>query len=298
MGSQQTRAALLGDLSGRVAYAAKASRALLADPPEGLERVRERLSRRREEKRAPYPYKADTDWHEKVHELLALDWPCRMDVEFSRLWHELVAEMASRRLVLGRGTFGGWDDAGPGLARAVYCLTRHLQPRTVVETGVAHGVTTRFILEALERNRRGALWSIDLPPLTETSLHAEIAVAVHDRLRARWTLCVGSSRRRLPGLLRDLGAFDLFVHDSMHTERNMRFELDRAWRALGDTGVILADDIDFNRAFALFAGTTPGSYSLVADHDDRRRLFGIVVKRVIPASPLPASVTRSAGFSP
>jgi hypothetical protein len=33
----------------------------------------------------------------------------------------------------------------------------------VVETGVAHGVTSRFILEALSRNGDSHLWSIDLP---------------------------------------------------------------------------------------------------------------------------------------
>jgi hypothetical protein len=39
----------------------------------------------------------------------------------------------------------------------------HLRPDTVVETGVAHGVTSRVIREGLERNRSGHLWSVDLP---------------------------------------------------------------------------------------------------------------------------------------
>ena len=57
--------------------------------------------------------------------------------------------------------------------------TRHLKPRKVVETGVAHGVTSRFILEALKRNGQGHLWSIDLPPL-ERSWRQEVGVAVGD----------------------------------------------------------------------------------------------------------------------
>jgi hypothetical protein len=33
-------------------------------------------------------------------------------------------------------------------------------------------------------------------------------------------------------LLSCLGRIDLFIHDSLHSERNVRFELDRAWAAL------------------------------------------------------------------
>ena len=46
-----------------------------------------------------------------------------------------------------------------------------------METGVAHGVTSRVILEALERLGSGHPWSIDLPAM-DSALHDSIGIAV------------------------------------------------------------------------------------------------------------------------
>jgi hypothetical protein len=145
-----------------------------------------------------------------------------------------------------------------------------------VETGVARGVTSRVILEALARNGKGRLSSIDLPAL-DTAVHAEIGAAVPDGLRSCWTYVSGTSRRRLPPLLAELGGIDLFVHDSSHTTRNLRFELERAWRAIG-RGAVIADDIERNRAFGDFTAARPGIVSLIALADDSGAMFGIALK--------------------
>jgi hypothetical protein len=41
-----------------------------------------------------------------------------------------------------------------------------------------------------------------------------------------------------------LGQIDLFVHDSMHTARNVRFELEPVWPALTPGGAVLIDDVE------------------------------------------------------
>jgi hypothetical protein len=143
---------------------------------------------------------------------------------------------------------------------------------------VARGVTTRFILEGLARNGEGRLWSIDLPPLRQGDLPEETGAAVPERCRARWAYLKGSSRRRLPGLLAELDTIDLFVHDSMHTARNLHFELDHAWASLRPGGALLVDDVDHNDAFHSFTQTFSGLRSLIARHDDGQGLFGIVLK--------------------
>ena len=155
----------------------------------------------------------------------------------------------------------------------------------MVETGVARGVTTRFLLEAFERNGSGRLWSIDLPPLLERGLRSETAAAVPERCRRRWKYLEGSSRRRLPRLLADLGGIDLFVHDSIHTERNLRFELDRAMAAIGGHGALVCDDVHMNAGFRAYAG----SGTLVCPSDDGAGLFGIVLRSVPPAAQDPRS---------
>jgi predicted O-methyltransferase YrrM len=205
---------------------------------------------------------------------LHVEWPCASQAEFDALWRDVIRLLREQNLAVGRGAYAGWDDADPALARAVWCISRHLRPEKVVETGVARGVTTRFLLEALERNGRGALWSIDLPPVLERELRSETAAAVPESCRRRWQYLEGSSRRRLPQLLAELGEIDLFVHDSFHTERNLRFELDLASASIARHGVLVADDVHRNAAFAAYAG--PGT--LVCPSDDRAGLFGIIVR--------------------
>jgi hypothetical protein len=133
--------------------------------------------------------------------------------------------LQARGLQFGRQTYGEYSDAEMSLARAAWCTVLHLRPSVVVETGVARGVTSRIVLEGLDRNDHGQLWSIDLPHLFEQNLHAQTAAAVPDSFRRRWTYIAGSSRRRLPSLLRSLGQVELFIHDSLHTARNTRFEM-------------------------------------------------------------------------
>jgi len=156
----------------------------------------------------------------------------------------------------------------------------HTAPAKVVETGVARGVTSRVILEAFERTGTGHLWSIDLPAM-DPSLHHEIGLTVPRVLRGRWTYVAGTSRRRLPTLLEEMGPIDLFVHDSSHTERNVRFELDHAWRAIV-RGAIVADDVNQSGAWAAFAAKLSTGTSYVAEADDASAQFGIAVKDLGP----------------
>ncbi len=190
-----------------------------------------------------------------------------------------------RGLKVGPRSFYDWNDGDAGFVRAIWCLVRHLRPDIVVETGVAHGVTSRLILEALALNGNGNLWSIDLPPYNpHTRKKFEIAVD-EERLRDRWAYISGTSRRRLPSLLAQLRRVDLFVHDSMYSRRNVNFELELAWKHLRPGGVIVWDDIDVNPAFKTFTDSRPDHRSFIGAAEplspDRRRfnqkgLFGII----------------------
>jgi predicted O-methyltransferase YrrM len=170
------------------------------------------------------------------------------------------------------------------LARCCYLSCRLLEPSVVVETGVAYGVSSAFILRALEENGRGVLHSVDLPPLRR-EYERFWGIAVDKKLRGRWNLHRGSSGRVLPELLRQTGAVDLFLHDSLHTCRNMRREFEAVWPRLRTGGVILADDVERNRAFDDFQQREPALWRVVRDRE-RRPLqgmaapvtFGVVVK--------------------
>jgi SAM-dependent methyltransferase len=257
----------------------RAAWTVISDPVEGVERVREKVANEGERWAAKPSKTFDPRWEESLHTMLDVGWPCEAAAEFEPLWGEAVSSVRDSGIEVGRGSYSGWDDGDAGLARAAWCLTRHTRPITVVETGVARGFTTRMILEALEANRDGQLFSIDLaPPLSAERVANETGAAVVDRLRRRWTLIEGSSRRRLPGLLEHLGMIDLFVHDSRHTRRNISFELRLAWRALRPGGFLLADDIGANLGFTDVASESGGAPTIICSSDDGRGRFGLIRK--------------------
>lgn len=259
---------------------------LAADPFEVLTTIQEYIAEEREQRRPQCPYQHDHDWEQRLHEHIGVSWPCEVTSEFRGLWSEVIGELQAKGIRAGPESFQWWNDGDAGFVRTIWCLVRHLRPRKIVETGVAHGVTSRFILEALKRNGDGHLWSIDLPPL-ERHWREQVGVAVGDRFPDRWSYIKGSSRRHLPKLLSQLGEIDLFIHDSLHSERNVRFEIDRAWVALSPKGALVIDDIDANWGFHSFTQTFPGHKSLICEaeplHPDLRRfnkkgLFGIILK--------------------
>jgi len=240
----------------------------------------------REQRRPPCQYEADPDWERKLHETFDAPFPGEDRQEFLPLWRTVHQEMMAAGVKTGPEAFGDWNDGDPAFVRAIWFLVRRLRARTVVETGVAHGVTSRFILEALAKNGDGHLWSIDLP--MNRSLKKEIGIAVGGRFPDRWTYIEGSSRRRLPALLPQVGELDLFVHDGLHQEYTVRFEMDRVWPQLRSGGAIVVDDIDTNWGFHSFCEDHPGHPNFVCEAEpirpDTRRfnnkgLFGIIVKQ-------------------
>lgn len=272
-------------------YARKTPRiaAMVAkDPLETWARLQARFAEIGSHRKPRCPYVVDPDWEQRLHAMLGAHWPCPEVSEFWALWPKVIEPLTAKGLRVGPATFGVSNDGEPELVRAAWCLTRHLRPANVVETGVARGLTSRFILEALERNGSGHLWSIDLPPLLEHQLHSQIGSAVEGRFPHRWSYIKGSSRRHLPRLLAQLGQIDLFIHDSAHTERNVRFELDHACRALRPGGALVVDDIDLNWGFHSFKQDFPDRQFLVCQaqplEPDLRRfdgngLFGISCKK-------------------
>ena len=170
------------------------------------------------------------------------------------------------------------------LARCCYLMCRLLEPAVVVETGVAYGVSSAFILRALEENGRGVLHSVDLPPLRR-GYERYWGMAVGGGLEERWTLHRGASARVLPRLLEDLQTVDLFVHDSLHTYRNMRREFEALWPRLRAGGALLADDVERSGAFDELHRKNPALWRVVGDREKRPLhgraapvMFGIALK--------------------
>lgn len=225
---------------------------------------------------------ANDEWDEHLHKLLGAPWPCAKDHRFDDVISDIGALLEAREWGFGRDTYGWYADADRSFCRALWCVARHTRPEVIIETGVAHGVTSRVVLEALRRNDYGHLWSVDLPFPFDHRLHGETGIIVTDALRTRWSYLEGSSRQRLPGLVTDVGHVEMFIHDSLHTAENTIFEMEQAASAMRGGSVMLIDDIDSHMGFAVFARRHPGWKSIICPSVDRNGMFGIAVKTPTP----------------
>ena len=154
----------------------------------------------------------------------------------------------------------------------LYACVRALQPRLVVETGVAHGKSSSLILLALSHNGFGNLVSFDLPPNgkladgSKTALSGrEVGWLVPEYLRSYWNL---NLRDSVDGLSSMFGArhgtgsdrsrvapeIDIFFHDSLHTYSHLSAELKIVKETMSSNCLFLADnmEMDSGRGFEDF----------------------------------------------
>jgi predicted O-methyltransferase YrrM len=130
---------------------------------------------------------------------------------------------------------------------------RALAPDLIVETGVANGVSSSYLLLALQMNGRGQLHSVGLADPNYLPEGREPGWLVPEWLRASWKIHLGDARDILPGLFAKLGTVDMFIHDSLHTYEHMMWEFEASYPSLRSGGLLLADDALWNNAFSAFA---------------------------------------------
>lgn len=163
-------------------------------------------------------------------------------VEFEMLRGELASRVTNTRLPFPEH-FRLRDEA----SFVLYVWTRNQRPRTVVETGVANGTSTFFLLKALEANGHGKLISLDVTP--------GVGALLAEEERRSWDLrmlSLRSARTDLKSVLDEVGPVDLFFHDSDHRYLWQHLELRSAFRYMSGAGVICADDVDDSYAFVDF----------------------------------------------
>ena len=184
----------------------------------------------------------------------------------------------------------------------LYAMVRLLRPEAVVETGVSSGVSSAHFLLGLRDNRRGRLYSVDLPtPQRGAELQAnespvslppgrKTGWAVPERLRGRWDLSLGPSQELLPRVADRAGKIGLFLHDSLHTPRHLSFELETVRPHLVPGSVVLADNTEWTgQAFDRFAR----SLGVPIVRRGRSGLVGLRVPTDLPRASVPRRTSRS-----
>lgn len=125
-------------------------------------------------------------------------------------------------------------------------LIRAEKPNIVVETGVWEGLSTEFILKALDDNGRGKLYSID--PMDPNHITNGAAGPRPDYdgnpiVHPRFTLIRQKSTESMTDLFWETGPWDFFLHDSDHSEFCQTAEYEMAWQYVRSGGIIASDDI-------------------------------------------------------
>ena len=154
-----------------------------------------------------------------------------------------------------------------GASFVLYAWTRLSHPQVVVETGVANGHSTFFLLHALAMNERGTLHSFDVSEKAGSLLE--------DGEREPWEFHILPKRdreRRFVASIEALGTVELFHHDSLHSYEWQTLEYETI-RRTSPQCLITSDDVDGSFAFVDFCERYDRrAYYLV----DTRKVFGVV----------------------
>lgn len=189
-----------------------------------------------------------------------------LETELKEL-EDLIAYVASKINEYVRITHLSPGAPSRNQAILLYIITRLHRPKIVVETGVAQGVSTTFLLRGLHDNKEGRLFSIDLPLFEGGSNKSRLPPdetfpipkglqpgwIVPDDLRDRWELLQGDCKNLLVPLLDRLGSVDLFLQDDLHTYKHMLWEFRMTWPHISKEGMLLSHDWEKNPAFCQFA---------------------------------------------
>ena len=166
------------------------------------------------------------------------------------LWNEskehcrdLEVDARGRLEEVGIGLGGG------GAYPLLHFLVRLRQPTVVVETGVAAGWSSRAMLEALEANGRGELFSSDFPYFRLENPEQFVGIVVPDHLRENWHLDMRGDRRALPDIVDKVDQIDLFHFDSDKSSSGRRFAMETIAPKLSPGAAVLMDDVQDNVFF-------------------------------------------------
>jgi predicted O-methyltransferase YrrM len=174
----------------------------------------------------------------------------------------------------GTGVIPARFDAPEEFASLCYCISRLKRPSTVVETGVGRGVTSYYVLRALEENGKGHLYSIELPMLTMGAKDA-VGQLVPAALRSRWTLVFGPGTRQMKKLRGKLGNLDIFIHDSNHLYLNQLAEYRIALTWMNEGGILVSHDVEND---ALLEASEQFGCQLMVTRDGKSKFIGVILR--------------------
>lgn len=128
-----------------------------------------------------------------------------------------------------------------------------------METGVASGASSSAILQALDFNNCGSLFSSDLAGVIPREF---AGLCVDEHLRRRWHLYHDGDRVNIPRIVNRVESIDLLHYDSAKGAEEMEWVIAEVVPAMNRFGVIVLDDIDRHSFMRDFVKHTDLSWSV------------------------------------
>lgn len=185
----------------------------------------------------------------RANQIDAVEWAKSVDPD---LWAEAEAFAAEQREIAAA------KGINVGTAKCLlYFIARLTRPRTIVETGVAYGFSSRAFLKALAEYGGWRLFSSDFPYFRKANPEKLIGCMVENQLRNRWTLLLKGDRMNLPRIAKAARKIDLFHYDSDKSRAGRALALKLLEPCFTPETTMIFDDIGDNLHFRDFVRDKP-----------------------------------------
>ena len=173
---------------------------------------------------------------------------------------ECNTQLEDKPFSLGRMNLGG---------ELAYFLVQLTEPETSLEVGVANGVSTTYVLGALEdldhdadlraidkplfesdiREKRGNRGLVGVGGIIPEEREAVWVAPKHQRVKNGHQYYVGDFVEVLPSTVESMDPLDLAIYDASKDSEDMRMAYETLINSLSTGGVLVSDDISVNSVF-------------------------------------------------
>ena len=164
---------------------------------------------------------------------------------------------------------------GEGAISFLYHIVNEVNPKTILETGLAYGWSSLAILLAIKDFDNALLISNDMPYIKMNN-EDYVGCVVPENLKSKWQLQRLPDIKGIPLALKKFNnSIDLCHYDSDKSYTGRMWSSPILWKALKVGGLFISDDINDNLAFKHFCKSVDRK-PIIIEH--LGKYVGVVVK--------------------
>jgi predicted O-methyltransferase YrrM len=143
-----------------------------------------------------------------------------------------------------------YDLGGSANLTLLYFMTRFFKPKFILETGVGAGFSSYAFLKAIKKNKKGVLYSSDLPYFRIKNPKKFIGIVVPKILKNNcWNLYTEGDSTNIFNIKKKIKTFDLIHYDSDKSYLGRFFFFNKIKSMIKKNSIIIMDDLHNNIFF-------------------------------------------------